>query len=179
MVVETSLVQPDMAGDDGSLKVHFAVKDSGIGIEEKKLDSIFDRFTQADSSTTRKYGGTGLGLSICKSLCEAMGGKIWLESRKGFGTSVHMELPFEKDPRVSIANSPLRGKSVLIINDQDYSVRHLPSGSAHVPSGSAKPRVWRKAAVSLKTAANQTPPTTWSLSAGISTAGKGSGLWMN
>ncbi|WP_421903340.1 ATP-binding protein [Maridesulfovibrio sp.] len=125
VVVETSLVQPDMADDDGSLKIHFAVKDSGIGIEEEKLDSIFDRFTQADSSTTRKYGGTGLGLSICKSLCEAMGGKIWLESRKGFGTSVHMELPFEKDPRVSIANSPLRGKSILVINDQDYSRQAL------------------------------------------------------
>ncbi|WP_320174299.1 ATP-binding protein [Maridesulfovibrio sp.] len=125
VVVETSLVQPDMADKDGALKIHFAVKDSGIGIEDDKLDSIFDRFTQADSSTTRKYGGTGLGLSICKSLCEAMGGRIWLESRKGFGTTVHMELPFEKDPRVSISNSPLRGKSILIINDQDYSRQAL------------------------------------------------------
>jgi two-component system sensor histidine kinase BarA len=113
------------SSNDKLLNIHFTVKDSGIGIEEDKLESIFDRFTQADSSTTRKYGGTGLGLSICKSLSKALGGKIWIESRKGFGTSVHLELPFEKDPRSSVMSSPLRGKSILIINDQDYSRQAL------------------------------------------------------
>ncbi|WP_415713838.1 ATP-binding protein [Maridesulfovibrio sp.] len=126
VVVESSLVQgQDANGSANIMNIHFAVKDSGIGIEEDKLDSIFDRFTQADSSTTRKYGGTGLGLSICKSLCEAMGGKIWIESRKGFGTTIHLEMPLEKDPRSSVESSPLRGKSVLIINDQDYSRQAL------------------------------------------------------
>ncbi|TIH17035.1 response regulator [Marinifilum sp. JC120] len=125
VVVEASLPQTHMTDGSRSLMIHLAVRDSGIGIEDDKLDSIFDRFTQADSSTTRKYGGTGLGLSICKSLCEAMGGKIWLESRKGFGTTIHMEMPFEKDPRISIESSPLRGKSILIINDQDYSRQAL------------------------------------------------------
>ncbi|HAS88802.1 MAG TPA: hybrid sensor histidine kinase/response regulator [Desulfovibrio sp.] len=125
VVVEATLVQSGHNSNDNSMRIHFAVKDSGIGIEEDKLDSIFDRFTQADSSTTRKYGGTGLGLSICKSLCEAMGGKIWIESTKGYGTTIHLELPFEKDPRISIETSPLRGKSVLLINDQDYSRQAL------------------------------------------------------
>ncbi|NDV23059.1 ATP-binding protein [Desulfovibrio sp. JC022] len=125
VVVEASLAQNHMSDAASSLAIHLEVKDSGIGIEEDKLESIFDRFTQADSSTTRKYGGTGLGLSICKSLCEAMGGRIWLESRKGFGTTIHLEMPFEKDPRISIENSPLRGKSILIINDQDYSRQAL------------------------------------------------------
>ncbi len=126
VVVEVSL-NPGMnpSSNDKLLNIHFTVKDSGIGIEEDKLESIFDRFTQADSSTTRKYGGTGLGLSICKSLSKALGGKIWIESRKGFGTSVHLELPFEKDPRSSVMSSPLRGKSILIINDQDYSRQAL------------------------------------------------------
>ncbi len=122
VVVEASLVRAETAHNNKVL-VHFAVKDSGIGIDEDKVDSIFDRFTQADSSTTRKYGGTGLGLSICKSLCEAMGGKIWIESKKGFGTTVHLEIPFERDPRKSISQSPLKDKVVLIIDDQDYS-RH-------------------------------------------------------
>ncbi|NDV27434.1 ATP-binding protein [Desulfovibrio sp. JC010] len=125
VVVETALTQTSNGESGNSLNIHFAVKDSGIGIDKDKLDSIFDRFTQADSSTTRKYGGTGLGLSICKSLCEAMGGKIWIESRKGFGTTVHLELPLEKDPRSSVESSPLRGKSVLIVNDQDYSRQAL------------------------------------------------------
>ncbi len=126
VVVDASL-NPVLSqdGTGNILNVHFEVKDSGIGIDDDKLDSIFDRFTQADSSTTRKYGGTGLGLSICKSLCEAMGGKIWLESRKGFGTTVHLDLPFERDPRSSIESSPLRGKSVLIISDLDYSRQAL------------------------------------------------------
>ncbi len=119
VVVETSLNHA--TSSDNQMHIHFAVKDSGIGIEEDKVDSIFDRFTQADSSTTRKYGGTGLGLSICNSLCSAMGGKIWIESKKGFGTTVHLEIPFEKDPRGSVDNSPLKNKSLLVIDDQDYS----------------------------------------------------------
>lgn len=125
VVVEANLVQQTNNGNNSSMYVHFAVKDSGIGIEKDKLDSIFDRFTQADSSTTRKYGGSGLGLSICKSLCEAMGGKIWLESTKGYGTTIHLELPFEKNPHISIETSPLLDKSVLLISDQDYSRQAL------------------------------------------------------
>ncbi len=74
----------------------FEVKDTGIGIPKEKHDLIFSPFSQADSSTTRKYGGTGLGLSICKQLVEAMGGKISLQSEIGVGTSISISIPLEE-----------------------------------------------------------------------------------
>jgi len=74
--------------------IRISVTDTGIGISPEARDKIFAPFTQADSSTTHKYGGTGLGLTICRQLAELMGGTIWLESRPGQGSSFHLELPF-------------------------------------------------------------------------------------
>ena len=75
--------------DQASGTLHFWVKDSGIGIEPDKQSSIFEAFTQADSSTTRTYGGTGLGLTISSNLVHLMGGHIWLESQPGSGSIFH------------------------------------------------------------------------------------------
>jgi PAS domain S-box-containing protein len=87
---------PAEAGSDpsGRIMLRLAVNDTGIGISERDQASLFLPFTQADSSTTRKYGGTGLGLSITKRLAEAMGGRVGVDSEPGQGSTFWVELPF-------------------------------------------------------------------------------------
>ncbi len=84
----------DSKGGDAA-KLHFSVSDTGIGIEPEKAASLFQPFTQADASTTRKFGGTGLGLAICKRIVDAMGGRIWIESEPGRGSVFHIQLALE------------------------------------------------------------------------------------
>jgi PAS domain S-box-containing protein len=81
---------------DQYVVVHFSVQDTGIGIPYERQAAVFDRFTQADGTTTRTYGGTGLGLTISKQLVEVMGGKIGLESKPGLGTTFWFDVQFEK-----------------------------------------------------------------------------------
>ena len=101
----------------------FTVSDTGIGIPAGKLQAIFDRFTQADSSTTRKYGGTGLGLTISKNLVELMGGHIQVESAVSHGSVFSFAVKFKIQ---DVQNAPtkiypldLRGTKVLIVDDND------------------------------------------------------------
>jgi len=86
-------VESTLVDRDGVAVLRFSVVDTGIGIPADKLDAIFEAFTQADGSTTRKYGGTGLGLTICRQLVDLMQGRIWVESVPMEGCAFHVELP--------------------------------------------------------------------------------------
>jgi two-component system, sensor histidine kinase and response regulator len=111
--------------------LHFIVSDTGIGIAPEKLKTIFDSFSQADTSTTREYGGTGLGLTISKRLVEMMGGRIWVESEAGVGSHFHFTVRLgtavsrEVVAESSAAPAILQGIKVLIVDDNRTNRRIL------------------------------------------------------
>ncbi len=112
----------------------FYVKDTGIGIPEDKIGLIFERFIQADSSSTRKYGGSGLGLAISKGLVEILGGKMWAESTVNVGSTFYFTIPYiqavKKDEDLQIRQKPKteyvwEGKTFLIAEDDKFSYKFL------------------------------------------------------
>jgi signal transduction histidine kinase/DNA-binding response OmpR family regulator len=113
-----------------SITLHFAVKDTGIGVPANKQQEIFKAFSQADGSTTRKYGGTGLGLTICTKLVELMKGRIWMESEVGKGSTFHFTASFGVQEQPSARPAPLqpdqlRDLPVLVVDDNSTNRRVL------------------------------------------------------
>ncbi|MDP1805876.1 MAG: ATP-binding protein, partial [Acidimicrobiales bacterium] len=103
-----------------AMVVRFEVADTGIGIDPDTAAHIFDPFSQADASTTRRFGGTGLGLAISRRLAEAMGGRIGLDSRPGHGATFWVDLPFEQAPAdgsEATVRHALHGRRVLVVDD--------------------------------------------------------------
>jgi CheY-like chemotaxis protein len=98
-------------------RVRFEVKDTGIGLSQKAQDRLFNSFSQADGSVTRKYGGTGLGLSISKQLTELMDGKIWVESNLGEGSSFIFEIKLEDKNFTHEEFTHFKNKRILIVDD--------------------------------------------------------------
>jgi signal transduction histidine kinase/DNA-binding response OmpR family regulator len=121
VVVRTSL------DGENSRSVLFEVQDSGVGIAESSLQSIFDSFSQADGSTTRKFGGTGLGLSISKQLVEGLGGEIGVRSVVGQGSTFWFKLPFDACTESVPAKvfNRLVGSKVLLLDGNDAARKSL------------------------------------------------------
>jgi PAS domain S-box-containing protein len=120
------------------LVLHVCVADTGIGIPADRQASVFEAFTQADMSTTRRFGGTGLGLAISSRLVAMMSGKIWVESTPGHGSRFHFTARMGVDPVGSVAgparaeDPPLEGLRVLVIDDNETNRRVLVEMLAHL-----------------------------------------------
>ena len=115
---------------DGGSQLHFSVADTGIGIPPEKQSAIFEAFAQADGSTTRTYGGTGLGLSIASQLIQKMGGRIWIESKLGEGTTFHFTAhlgvqPAALSPMKHAECRDLAGLRTLVVDDNALNRRML------------------------------------------------------
>ena len=123
----------EISRSQDSIELEFSVSDSGIGISQDKLATIFDSFTQANSDTSRKYGGTGLGLTISKQLVDLQGGHIGLESKAGIGTRFYFTLPYKivaaskADASAAKADNGedpvtrLHGLKILLVEDNDFN----------------------------------------------------------
>lgn len=127
VVVRVELHEAD--GDNA--RVHFSIRDTGIGITPKQKAKLFSAFSQADSSTTRKYGGTGLGLAICKKLVNLMGGEIWVDSIQGEGSNFQFIID-EKiikqekgNQNEDLDSAWLKNKKALIVDDSETNLKIL------------------------------------------------------
>jgi signal transduction histidine kinase/ligand-binding sensor domain-containing protein/DNA-binding response OmpR family regulator len=151
IVVQAEVESRDEAS--AAVVVHFSVRDTGIGIAPEKQRQIFEAFSQADSSTTRKYGGTGLGLTVSLRLVELMGGRLWVESEPGQGSCFHFTARLgvsKKHSETQPSGRDLTGVPVLIVDDNatnllvlgqtlaQWGMRVKAESSAHAALASAR-----------------------------------------
>lgn len=121
--VNLSVEREGEALPDGRVQLHFRVTDTGIGIPPERLPLLFEEFSQAGSEVSHRFGGTGLGLAICRRLVEAMGGKIWVESQPGEGSTFQFVAPFPCE--MPVPEYPrLKGKKLLILS-HDANTRRM------------------------------------------------------
>ena len=113
---------------DNTLILHSKIRDTGIGIDPAKTETIFEAFKQADGSTTREYGGTGLGLSICRKIAQLMNGQVWAESMPGQGSIFHFTATMKKSERAKPTTAPistLKKARILIVDDNRTNIEIL------------------------------------------------------
>ena len=127
---QVDLIIEKIVENSDSIKIRFTVKDTGIGIPKAKLNHIFDRFTQANTNTSKLYGGTGLGLAICKQLLSLQDSAIQVESKVGVGTTFWFDLKFGKLQKMEITQIDpeletkfdLKGAKILIVDDNEMNL---------------------------------------------------------
>ncbi|MCW5602998.1 MAG: response regulator, partial [Burkholderiales bacterium] len=114
-----------LSSGDSDVRLQFSVSDTGIGISDEVIGRLFEPFTQADGSTTRRYGGTGLGLAICAKLVELMGGDIRVESKEGFGSTFYFtaRVDLQKDVTVPPRYGGVVARRIIIVDDQEADLR--------------------------------------------------------